>query len=135
MRLSPLFTVRTRAYRHVCCLLKRRKARPLPTPWCPPSIKALTLVWISTSSRAVDGSRTIPFPPTSPSGAALESWRNAIGTELRGILETAAKATNRDANEQKIGDYYSACMDEAAIEKKGIAVLKPEFDRINRSAR
>jgi putative endopeptidase len=51
--------------------------------------------------------------------------------ELRGILETAAKASNRDANEQKIGDYYSTCMDEAAIEKKGIAVLKPEFDRIN----
>jgi putative endopeptidase len=51
--------------------------------------------------------------------------------ELRGILESAAKATNRDANEQKIGDYYSTCMDEAAIEKKGIAVLKPEFDRIN----
>ena len=51
--------------------------------------------------------------------------------ELRGILESAAKASNRDANEQKIGDYYSACMDEAAIEKKGVAVLKPEFDHIN----
>jgi putative endopeptidase len=51
--------------------------------------------------------------------------------ELRGILESAAKASNRDANEQRIGDYYSACMDEGAIEKKGIAVLKPEFDRIN----
>ncbi len=51
--------------------------------------------------------------------------------ELRGILENAAKASNRDANEQKIGDYYATCMDEAAIENKGIAVLKPEFDRIN----
>src|ERR1051325_5267624 len=51
--------------------------------------------------------------------------------ELRGILEQAAKASKRDANEQKIGDYYSACMDEAAIEKKGAAALKPEFDHIN----
>lgn len=51
--------------------------------------------------------------------------------ELRGILESAAKAPNRDANEQKIGDYYSTCMDEAAIEKKGAAVLKPEVDHIN----
>src|SRR5215472_2948370 len=51
--------------------------------------------------------------------------------ELRGILERAAKATNRTPEEQKIGDYYATCMDEAAIEKKGIAVLKPEFDRIN----
>src|SRR6476660_6868588 len=52
-------------------------------------------------------------------------------TVLRGILENAAKATNRSANEQKIGDYYSTCIDEDAINKKGIAVLKPEFDRIN----
>jgi endothelin-converting enzyme/putative endopeptidase len=51
--------------------------------------------------------------------------------ELRGILESAAKAQNRDANEQKIGDYYASCVDETAIEKKGVAVLKPEFDRIN----
>lgn len=50
---------------------------------------------------------------------------------LREILENAAKATNRTANEQKIGDYYASCMDEDAINKKGIAVLKPEFDRIN----
>jgi predicted metalloendopeptidase len=52
-------------------------------------------------------------------------------TKLRGILEDAAKSTNRNANEQKIGDYYSSCMDEDAISKKGIAALKPEFDRIN----
>ena len=52
-------------------------------------------------------------------------------TVLRGILDNAAKATNRTANEQKIGDYYVTCVDEDAINKKGIAVLKPEFDRIN----
>jgi predicted metalloendopeptidase len=51
-------------------------------------------------------------------------------TVLRGILENAAKATNRSANEQKIGDYYATCVDEDSINKKGIAVLKPEFDRI-----
>src|SRR5262249_47899848 len=51
--------------------------------------------------------------------------------ELRGILEAAAKAGNRTPDEQKIGDYYAACMDEAAIEKKGIAVLKPIFGQID----
>ncbi len=50
---------------------------------------------------------------------------------LRGILENAAKATNRSPNEQKIGDYYATCIDEGAISKKGIAVLKPEFARID----
>ena len=52
-------------------------------------------------------------------------------TVLREILEKAAKDTKRDPNEQKIGDYYASCMDEAGIDKKGIAVLKPEFDRID----
>jgi len=51
-------------------------------------------------------------------------------TVLRGILEAAAKATKRSANEQKIGDYYATCVDEDSINKKGIAVLKPQFDRI-----
>src|ERR1700731_82888 len=50
---------------------------------------------------------------------------------LRGILENAAKATKRSANEQKIGDYYATCIDEDKINKKGIAVLKPEFERIS----
>src|SRR5260221_13620604 len=50
---------------------------------------------------------------------------------LHGILEDAAKAEKRTANEQKIGDYYASCMDEDAINKKGAAALKPEFDRIN----
>jgi predicted metalloendopeptidase len=52
-------------------------------------------------------------------------------TALRAILEEAAAASKRTPNEQKIGDYYSSCMDEDAINKKGIAVLKPEFDRID----
>ncbi|HLK53637.1 MAG TPA: M13 family metallopeptidase N-terminal domain-containing protein, partial [Candidatus Angelobacter sp.] len=50
---------------------------------------------------------------------------------LRGILENASKATNRSPNEQKIGDYYATCIDEDAINKKGVAVLKPEFARID----
>jgi endothelin-converting enzyme/putative endopeptidase len=50
---------------------------------------------------------------------------------LRQILEVAAKPSpNRTANEQKIGDEYAACMDTAAINKLGIAPLKPELDRI-----
>src|SRR5438105_8734484 len=50
---------------------------------------------------------------------------------LRDILEKAAQPrAKRSALEQKIGDYYESCMDEAAIEKKGVAALKPELDRI-----
>ena len=50
---------------------------------------------------------------------------------LRDILEKAAvDRPGRSVVEQKIGDYYASCMDEAAIERKGISPLKPELDRV-----
>src|SRR5437868_4566360 len=50
---------------------------------------------------------------------------------LRDILEKAAiNDPKRSAVNQKIGDYYSSCMDEHAIEKKDTGPLKPELDRI-----
>ena len=50
---------------------------------------------------------------------------------LRDILEHAEKGgAGRDAIDQKIGDYYGACMDESAVEAKGISPIKPELDRI-----
>jgi putative endopeptidase len=72
-----------------------------------------------------------PIPPDQASWGRFNELAERNRTMLRDILEQAAKATKRDANEQKIGDYYSSCMDEAAIDRKGIAVLKPEFDRID----
>jgi putative endopeptidase len=50
---------------------------------------------------------------------------------LRGILEKAAMADqSRPPLEQKIGDYYASCMDEAAVERAGRKALDPELDRI-----
>jgi endothelin-converting enzyme/putative endopeptidase len=50
---------------------------------------------------------------------------------LWGILEQSAKSSGaRSAVETQIGDYYSACMDEAAIENAGAAPLKPGLDEI-----
>jgi len=49
---------------------------------------------------------------------------------LRGILEESAKATQRDAVTQKIGDYYAACMDEAAVNRRGAEPIKPDLDAI-----
>jgi putative endopeptidase len=50
---------------------------------------------------------------------------------LWGILEEAAKPRpDRSAVEQKIGDYFSACMDETAIDKAGAAPLKPMLGEI-----
>jgi endothelin-converting enzyme/putative endopeptidase len=50
---------------------------------------------------------------------------------LKQILEEAAvPSATRSSNEQKIGDEYASCMDTAAVNKLGLAPLKPELDRI-----
>jgi len=48
---------------------------------------------------------------------------------LRAILDHAAETPTPET--QRIGDYWSACMDEAAIDKRGIGVLRPELDAID----
>jgi putative endopeptidase len=53
---------------------------------------------------------------------------------LRGILEQASTAKDRDAVTQKIGDYYSACMDETEIEKLGARPLQPDLAAIHNLA-
>src|SRR5439155_17994207 len=50
---------------------------------------------------------------------------------LWGILEQAAKPSPSRSNiEQQIGDFFYACMDEAAVEKAGATPLKPTLDEI-----
>ncbi len=50
---------------------------------------------------------------------------------LWGMLEEAARpVAGRDADTQKIGDYFASCMDEPAIEKAGIAPIRPDLDAI-----
>src|ERR1700733_9708525 len=50
---------------------------------------------------------------------------------LWGILEADAKATNRDAVQQKVGDYFAACMNTAAIDALGVKPALPGLARID----
>jgi predicted metalloendopeptidase len=51
---------------------------------------------------------------------------------LHQILEKYSNPANQKTPvEQKIGDYYAACMDTKAINDKGLAPIQPELDRIN----
>ena len=50
---------------------------------------------------------------------------------LWGILDKLGKVTaHRSANQQKIGDYFAACMDETTVERLGAAPLAPTLARI-----
>jgi endothelin-converting enzyme/putative endopeptidase len=71
-----------------------------------------------------------PIPPDQVSWSVYGKLYEDNLAYLRGILEEAATAKNRDAVTQKIGDYYAACMDEAAVEKLGAKPLQPDLDRI-----
>jgi putative endopeptidase len=47
------------------------------------------------------------------------------------ILQGAAASTaKRSEIDQKIGDFYTSCMDTATINKKGVEPIKPELERI-----
>ncbi len=51
---------------------------------------------------------------------------------LRVILEKAsANDSGRSFIDQKVGDFYSSCMDEKTVDAKGLESLKPELDRIS----
>jgi endothelin-converting enzyme/putative endopeptidase len=50
---------------------------------------------------------------------------------LWGILSDLAKpSSKRNANQQKIGDYFATCMNVGAIEKAGLRPLKEDLQRI-----
>ena len=50
---------------------------------------------------------------------------------LRGILEQAAVSKAPAGSlDQKIGGFYAACMDEATVEKRGLATIQPDLDAI-----
>jgi endothelin-converting enzyme/putative endopeptidase len=51
---------------------------------------------------------------------------------LWGILDELAKKTEgRNANQQKIGDFFASCMDEAAVEKLGATPLRSHLARVD----
>ncbi|HZD30252.1 MAG TPA: M13 family metallopeptidase, partial [Candidatus Angelobacter sp.] len=58
----------------------------------------------------------------------LRLWNETI---LRNALQEAANpAPGRTPVQQKIGDYWYACMDETAIDKSGMAPIEPELNQI-----
>jgi len=72
-----------------------------------------------------------PIPPDQSSWDSYSKMEDENKTQLRGILEAAAAPDpGRNSTNQKIGDYYASCIDEQAIEAKGIDPLKAELDRI-----
>jgi putative endopeptidase len=73
-----------------------------------------------------------PIPPDQSSWDTYSKMQDENLGRLRGILEAAATPRpNRDAVDQKIGDYYASCTDEKTIDARSTDPLKPALDRIS----
>ena len=71
-----------------------------------------------------------PIPPDQARWDVYSKLNEDNERFLWGILVEASKPRpSRNLVETEIGDYFAACMDRAAVEKAGIAPLKPELGR------
>src|SRR3954464_11222010 len=71
-----------------------------------------------------------PIPADRATWGRFDELQERNNETLRRILENAA--AGKDAQQQKVGDYYGSCMDEAAINRKGTTPLNPLRDKIER---
>jgi putative endopeptidase len=76
---------------------------------------------------------THPLPAQYSRYGRFEELAERNREVLHKILEEDAAMTNAKPGsaEQKVGDFYAACMNEPAIEAATITPIQPEIDRIN----
>ena len=70
-----------------------------------------------------------PIPPDQSRWGVDDVLIERNRATLRAILDKAAAAP--DDESRKAGDFWAACLDEAAIEARGLAPLQPELARID----
>ena len=73
-----------------------------------------------------------PIPADQAGVDQFYALYNVNTQALNGILDKAAAGgAGRSPDEQKIGDYYKACMDTDVIEAKGLAPIEPLLSEID----
>jgi endothelin-converting enzyme/putative endopeptidase len=72
-----------------------------------------------------------PTPPDQTSWSVYGKLYQDNLTFLRGILtKAAAEKSGRDQVSQEIGDFFGACMNEDAANKRGLGAIQPQLDAI-----
>ena len=75
--------------------------------------------------------KTHPIPADRSSWGSFSILNEFNRETLHQILEQTSKGgAERNAIDRQVGDYYASCMNEAAIEKRGLAPIRPELQRI-----
>lgn len=76
--------------------------------------------------------KTHPIPPDKAGWEVYSKLADDTLRYLWGILQQAAeRGRERDADTQKLGDYFAACMDTATIDALGTRPLEPVFRDID----
>ncbi len=76
--------------------------------------------------------KTTEIPATESRWGTFNILAESNNKILREVLEAAAKTRSREGSDQQlIGDFYSTCVDEAAIEKAGLAPVESILNEIN----
>jgi putative endopeptidase len=65
------------------------------------------------------------IPPDRPRWGRVSDLDERNKVALRGLLEDAARGIGSEAGTKKLGEFYAACMDEAAAERAGTTPVKP----------
>jgi len=75
--------------------------------------------------------KATPIPPDQQIWWRVSDLDEHTRAVLAAILEEAAAGHGpKTENRRKIGDYHASCLDEAAIDAKGLKPFTPELDRI-----
>jgi len=72
-----------------------------------------------------------PLPGDASRWGRFDALQDRNRLLLNNVLEAAsADRANRTATDQKIGDFYAACMDEKNIEARGLEAIQRDLNRI-----
>ena len=136
---KPLFVVATALAASAICLSAQQPAAPQPLQAMPysPSLDVTSLD--RTADPCVDfykfscggWLKNNPIPADQAAWDVYAKLANDNQQFLWGILEEDAKATNRNPVQQKVGDYFAACMNTSAIDALGDKPVQPELGRID----
>ncbi len=72
-----------------------------------------------------------PIPADQSGWSVYAKLENDNQQFLWGILEADAKAKNRTSVQQKVGDYFAACMNTSAIDALGLKPVQADLARID----
>jgi putative endopeptidase len=75
--------------------------------------------------------KNTPIPADKQAVSSFSQLQDKVNEQIRVVIQDAARSgAPKGSVKQKVGDYFTSFMDEAAIEAKGLAPLQADLDEI-----